>query len=35
LQNIAKLAKNQEKHTEQLAKLEAVLDEWLKQANSN
>ena len=33
LQNIAKLAKNQKKHTEQLAKLEAVLDEWLNQAN--
>lgn len=35
LQNIAKLAKNQEKHTEQLVKLEAVLDEWLKQGNAN
>ena len=33
LQNIAKLAKNQEKHTEQLAKLETVLDKWLKQSN--
>ncbi len=35
LQNIAKLAKNQKKHKEQLAKLEIVLDEWLKQANAN
>ncbi|MGF1763625.1 nucleotidyl transferase AbiEii/AbiGii toxin family protein [Aliivibrio kagoshimensis] len=34
LQNIAKLAKNQEKHTEQLAKLKVVLDEWLSQANA-
>lgn len=33
LQNIAKLAKNHGKHTEQLARLEAVLDEWLKQGN--
>ncbi|WP_287831888.1 nucleotidyl transferase AbiEii/AbiGii toxin family protein [Idiomarina sp.] len=33
LHNIAKLASNQEKHAEQLAKLESVLDEWLKQAN--
>lgn len=35
LQNISKLAKNPEKHTEQLAKLESVLNEWLKQANAN
>ena len=35
LQNIAKLAKNQEKHAEQLTKLEAVLDEWIKQTNAN
>ena len=35
LQNIAKLAKNQEKHAEQLAKLETVLDEWIKQTNAN
>ncbi|WCN11156.1 nucleotidyl transferase AbiEii/AbiGii toxin family protein [Marinomonas mediterranea] len=30
LQNLDKLAKNQAKHKEQLAKLEAVLDEWLE-----
>lgn len=29
LQNIAKLAKNKEKHAEQLSKLEKVLDKWL------
>ncbi|MCF1429259.1 MAG: nucleotidyl transferase AbiEii/AbiGii toxin family protein [Shewanella sp.] len=31
-QNIAKLSKNEKKHAEQLSKLEAVLDEWLKRA---
>ncbi len=35
LQNKAKLAKNQEKHVEQLTKLESVLDDRLKQPNSN
>lgn len=33
VQNIEKLAKNQAKHTEQLLKLEKILDEWLVQAN--
>jgi hypothetical protein len=35
LQNIAKLAENQDKHTAQLFKLEAVLDEWQKLASPN
>lgn len=33
LQNIEKLARNQDKHLEQVAKLERVLDEWLKQSS--
>jgi predicted nucleotidyltransferase component of viral defense system len=35
LQNIAKLAKNQDKYAAQLFKLEAVLDDWLKRASIN
>ncbi len=34
LQNINKLAKNQEKHQEQLDKLKQVLDDWLVNANA-
>lgn len=34
LLNIARLAKNQDKHAGQLSKLERVLDEWLKQASN-
>lgn len=34
LMNIAKLAKNQEKHQEQVRKLEGVLDQWASRTNT-